>query len=145
MAVIVEFVMFMACLMYIVVLPRDSDPKTVDRTFLRLISPDLLHIFDQIMSLIPFATKTDMYEALKKADKRAATVDDFLAVLRQEHLMPTAFSQLKDLWTQHAAAYFPEPEKDQDGTQDGGQVTKVATASVPTPPSSPRAASGGQG
>ena len=119
------------------------DPRDDDLTYLRLISPELLHIFDQTMSLIPFAT--DMYEALKKADKRAATVDDFLAVLRQEHLMPTAFSQLKDLWTQHAAAYFPEPEKDEDGTQDGGQVTKVATASVPTPPSSPRAASGGQG
>ena len=97
------------------------------------------------MSLIPFATKTDMYEALKKSDKRAATVDDFLAGLRQEHIMPNAFSQLKDLWTKHAASYFPVPEEDVDESQDGGQVTKVMAASVPTPPSSPRAADGGQG
>jgi hypothetical protein len=142
MAVIVVFVMLMVCLMYIVLLPRDSDPKTVDRTFLRLISPDLLHIFDQIMSLIPFATKTDMYEALKKADKRAATVDDFLAGLRLEHSTPNAFTQLKDLWTQHAAAYFPEPEKDEENAEGGGQGTQLFSAAVPTPPTSPRAAGG---
>jgi len=134
--------MFMVCLMYIVVLPRDPDPKTDDRTYLRLISADLLHIFDQAMSLIPFATKTDMYEALRKADIRAATVDDFLAGLRLEHSMPSAFTQLKDLWTKHAAAYFPEPVQDVGKAATGGQGTQLFSAAVPTPPTSPRGAAG---
>ena len=123
------------------------DHKKDDRTYLLLISPDLLHIFDQTMSLIPFATKTDMFDALKAADKRAATVDDFLAALRLEHSMPNAFTQLKDLWTQHAASYFPEPKKDEEETEGGGQATqRVCLASVPTPPASPpRAAGGSQG
>ena len=134
--------MLMVCLMYIVVLPREPDLMSHDRSYLRLISADLLHIFDQTMSLIPFATKTEMYEALKKADKRAATVEDFLAGLRLEHSMPNAFTQLKDLWTQHAAAYFPEPEQNAGNAVTGGQGTQLFSAAVPTPPTSPRAAGG---
>ena len=123
MDVMVKYVILMVCLMYIVVLHRDADPKNDDSTFLRLISPDLLHIFDQTMSLIPFATKTNMYEALKKADKRAATVDYFLAGLRLEHSMPHTYAQLKDLWTQHATAYFSVSKKDEEETEGGCQVT----------------------
>ena len=132
----------MVCLMYIVVFPRDPDPTNLDRSFLRLISPELLHIFDQTMSLIPFATKTDMYEALKKADKRASTVEEFLAGLRLEHSMPNAFTQLKNLWTQHAAAYFPEPVQNVGDAETGGQGTQLFSATVPTPPTSPRGAAG---
>ena len=134
----------MVCLMYIVVFPRDPDPKNQDRSFLRLISPELLHIFDQTMSLIPFATKTDMYEALKKADKRASTVEDFLAGLRLEHSMPNAFTQLKDLWTQHAAAYFPQPEHNAGNDVTDGQGTQLFAAAVPTPPTSPLGEGGSQ-
>lgn len=111
------------------------DVRDEDRTLLRLISPELLHIFDQTMSLIPFATKTDMYEALKAADVKVANVETFLAGLRLEHSMANARTQLIDLWKQHATAYFPEESKDMDVTEEGG---KVFSATVPTPPSSPK-------
>ena len=44
-----------------------------------LISSTLMHIFEETMSLLPFATRTDMFDALKKADAKALDVDSFLA------------------------------------------------------------------
>ncbi len=40
-----------------------------------LISQPFLHVFDQTMSMLPFVTRTDMFEVIKKADARASYVD----------------------------------------------------------------------
>jgi len=109
---------------------RDGDPPTI-----RLISPELLHIFDQTMSLLPFATKTDMYEALKAADKKASSVDSFLSTLRLEHFQPNSATQLRRLWIDHAKAMFPNEEEDLAAEQAEGGMS--LSASMPTPPASP--------
>jgi hypothetical protein len=44
-------------------------------TDLYLISSPFLHMFDQTMSMLPFVTRTDMFEVIKKADARASDVD----------------------------------------------------------------------
>ena len=56
-----------------------------DGSDLDLISSYLLHIFDQTMSMLPFATRTDMIEAFKRADAKISEVDSFLDTLLAEH------------------------------------------------------------
>jgi hypothetical protein len=51
----------------------------LDGTDFYLISSPFLHMFEQTMSMLPFATRTDMFEAIKKADAKASDVDAFLA------------------------------------------------------------------
>ena len=46
-----------------------------DGSDLYLISSPLLHIFDQTISMLPFATRTDMIDALKKFDVKMSDVD----------------------------------------------------------------------
>ena len=69
-----------------------------DGSDLYLISSPLLHIFDQTMSMLPFATRTDMIEALKMADTKLSDVDSFLATLLAEHDAPGVRAQLQNLW-----------------------------------------------
>ena len=52
-----------------------------DGTDLFLISSPLLHIFNQTMSMLPFATLADMVDLLKMSDTRLSDVDSFLATL----------------------------------------------------------------
>ena len=79
-----------------------------DGTILYLISSPLLHIFDQTMSMLPFATWTDMFEALMKADAKASDVDAFLATLLAKHDASGAQAQLTTLWIGHVSALFQE-------------------------------------
>ncbi len=50
-----------------------------------LISSQFLYMLDQTMPMLSFATRTDMFEAIKKADAKASDVDAFLATLLAEH------------------------------------------------------------
>ena len=58
--------------------------------------------------MLPFATKTDMVDALKKADVKISDIDAFLALLRAEHDAAGARAQLKTLWTGHVRALLQE-------------------------------------
>ena len=117
-----------------------------DGSTLNVISPTLLHIFDQTMAMLPFATRTDMYEALKKTDTRAADIEIFLASLREEHNMPGVRAQLKTLWLRHVKALYPEEVEEQAAAGAsgagapvvGGAVRARATTPPPTPPGSPK-------
>ena len=114
-----------------------------------VISETLLHIFDQTMAMLPFATRTDMYEALRKTDTRAADIEIFLASfkLRAEHNMPGVQAQLKTLWLGHVKALYPEEFQDEAAARasgagaevGGGAVRAEATTPPPTPPGSPNA------
>ena len=53
------------------------------------------------MAMLPFATRTDMYRALRKTDTRVADIEIFLDSLRAEHNMPGVPAQLKTLWLRH--------------------------------------------
>ena len=74
------------------------------------------------MSMLPFATRTDMFEALKKADAKASDVDAFLATFLAEHDPAGARAQLLTLWIGHVRALFQEDEQapGQSGAEGGG-------------------------
>ena len=99
----------------------------------RLISPALLHIFDQTMSMVPFATRTDMIDALKNADVKASAVETFLGNLLLEHSLPNSATQLRRLWVEHARDMYPEEDNDIPEAAGGGAFGAV----VATPPGSP--------
>ena len=117
-----------------------------DGSTLNVISPTLLHIFDQTMAMLPFATRTDMYEALKKTDTRAADIEIFLASLREEHNMPGVRAQLKTLWLRHVKALYLEEVQDEAAAGASGAGVEVVSGAVrarattppPTPPGSPK-------
>jgi hypothetical protein len=69
-----------------------------DGTNLYLLFFPLLHIFDQNMSMLPFATRTNMLEALKLSDTKLSDVDTFLATLLAEHDAQGVWAQLTNLW-----------------------------------------------
>ena len=103
----------------------------------------MLHIFDQTMSMIPFAIKTDMYEAMKRADVRAGDVDSFLASLKAEHDYAGVSAMLRNAWTKYIRQQFPEEETmARSARRVGGQVH--AKAMTP-PPSPPAEGNGGEG
>ena len=83
------------------------------------------------MAMLPFATRTDMYEALKKTDTRAADIEIFLASLREEHNMPGVRAQLKTLWLRHVKALYPEEVEEQaaaGASKPSRQVAKSVTS-----------------
>jgi hypothetical protein len=75
-----------------------------------MISSNFLHISDQIMSELPFAKKTDMFDAIKMADAKASDVDSFLATLLAEHDAVRARAQMKTLLIEHVRALLEEAE-----------------------------------
>ena len=85
------------------------------------------------MSMVPFATRTDMMDALKHADVKASSVDTFLANLLLEHSLPNSATQLRRLWVEHAQDMYPE--EDDDNTQAAGGAAFEAV--VATPPATP--------
>jgi hypothetical protein len=98
------------------------------------------HIFYQTMSMLPFATKTDMFEAIKKADAKVADVESFLATLLAENDAGGARAQLKALWIGHVRALFEEDEDAQAGSLGSGAREVVGggiRARAVTPPDSP--------
>ena len=48
-----------------------------DGAALPLVSEAMLHLFDNSMSMLLLATRTDMLDVLKKKDVKIATVEDF--------------------------------------------------------------------
>ena len=58
----------------------------------------LLHVFDQTISMLPFVTRTDMFDALKKTGVKTSDVDFVLASLLDKHEAVGERAQLKTLW-----------------------------------------------
>ena len=113
-----------------------------DGSDLYLISSPLLHIFDQTMSMLPFATRTDMIEALKMSDTKLSDVDSFLATLLAEHDAPGVRAQLQTLWI--ANVRFILGDEDDAAPAEGAVGAGGAGArrnAAPTPPDSPKQAS----
>lgn len=103
--------------------------------------------------MLPFATRTDMVDALKMSDTRLSDVDSFLATLLAEHDAPGARAQLKTLWIANvrsllgdeddAAPAAPAAGEGAGVGHGGGAVARRQVA--PTPPDSPRDAVDGGG
>ena len=93
------------------------------------------------MSMLPFATRTDMVETLKKADvkTRISEVDSFPDSLLAEHDAAGVRAQLKNLWIEHARAVLQEDDEELPATRAPGGDADVRNR-VPTPPDSPRGA-----
>ena len=69
-----------------------------------------MHMFDQTTSMLPFATRTDTLEAIKKANAKASYVDAFLAILLAEHNAVGARAQLKPLCVEHVREQLLEDD-----------------------------------
>ena len=91
--------------------------------------------------MLPFATRTDMLDALKKKDTKIATVEAFLHALLQEHGEPGVRDHLKKLWTKYVRELHDEEEEDDHNDGEGGTSSNVATirSKAQTPPPSPPA------
>jgi hypothetical protein len=103
---------------------------------LLLISSDLLAMFDEAMFMLPFATRTDMHDAIKNSSGKNEPVQVILDALRAEHDAPGARGQLKTLWRKHACAKFEEgdePAPVSGSRAPAGGVLSKAT----TPPGTP--------
>ena len=83
--------------------------------------------------MVPFAIKTDMFEAMKRADVKAGDVDTFLGSLLAEHETSTARASLRALWTKYIETRFPE---EQPRVRSGhGPLRARAQTPPPSPPS----------
>ena len=103
-----------------------------DGSDLFLISSPLLHVFDQTMSKLLFATRTDMVDALKMSDTRLSDVDSFLATLLAEH---DARAQLKTLWIANVRSLLGDEDACSRGRSRGGSLwwRGCSTPSGPDP------------
>ena len=107
------------------------------------------------MSMLPFATRTDMVDALNMSDTRLSDVDSSLATLLAEHDAPGARAQLKTLWFANVRSLLggeddatPAAPAAGEGAGVGHGAGAVARRQVaPTPLDSPREAGnwGGNG
>jgi hypothetical protein len=98
-----------------------------------LLSPQILHIFDFSMSMLPFAIKTDLANALKSADVVLKAHTDFMQLLLEEHGTHNARTQLKELWVKWIDKnYAEEPSECVQNQAHRRSIGKVAP-----PPASP--------
>ena len=112
-----------------------------DGTPLDVISSQLLHMFDECMSMLPFATRTDMADAMSKADVQYSKIQDLLRDLYAEHDLPGVRVHLKKLWLLHAQEKYDDEEAAGGGAGTG--ASQPGSAPIPgkskTPPGSPLA------
>ena len=99
---------------------------------LRLLTPQVLHIMDRSLWMLPFATPTDLESAAKKVDVAVSTRNSFLAGLLAEHERDDAPGKLKDLWASWIRRKYPGTSDSAAGGGEGGPV--LAGARAPTPP-----------
>ena len=93
-----------------------------------LLSPQVLHIFDFSMSMLPFAIKTDLVNALKSADVALKAHTDFMQLLLEELDMDKARTQLKELWVKWIERnYAAEPSEGVQNQAHRRFIGKVAT------------------
>jgi hypothetical protein len=98
-----------------------------------LLSPQVLHIFDFSMSMLPFAIKTDLVNALKSADVALKAHTDFMQLLLEELETDKARTQLKELWVKWIEKNYAEQPS--EGIQN--QAHRRSIGKVATPPPSP--------
>ena len=92
--------------------------------------------------MLPFATRTDMLDALKNKDVKIATVEGFLHSLQCEHGLPNVRDQLRRLWTKYVRELYSEEEDADDGEGARIGTSKIRSKAL-TPPPTPPAGGGG--
>lgn len=79
-----------------------------DGRLIQLLSPNVLHIMDRSLWLLPFAIRSDLETAAKVADVSLKARSDFLNELLAEHGRPSARAELKELWKQWIKTHYPD-------------------------------------
>ena len=90
------------------------------------LSPKTLHIVDNVFSMLPFVTKSDMIEACKKGNVSLDTRNNFMQTLLEEHKAPGSRDQLKELWTEWLDKYYV--------SEAVGDANEAITGRAATPP-----------
>ena len=75
-------------------------------------------MFDEAVLMLPLATRTNMFDAMKKANAKPETIQTLLDYLRGEHDVPCMLGQLETLWRKHTSVKLeddyepagPEPQ-----------------------------------
>ena len=87
------------------------------------------------MSMLPFAIKTNMVNALKSADVPLKAHTDFMQLLLEEHESAKARPQLKELWEKWIETHYDE-EPTPAAAQN--QAPRSSIGKVATPPGTPK-------
>ena len=87
------------------------------------LSANTLHMLDQALWHLPFATRTDLETAAKKGDHSIEKRTGFLNVLLSEHSCPAAQEQLKNLWNKWLEKNYPDADDVEDEIFEGRCVT----------------------
>ena len=108
-----------------------------DGTSLDVISSQLLHMFDECMCMLPFATRTDLQDARTKADVEMKELHGLLRDLLAEHDLPGVRVHLKKLWLQCDCEKFVDDEE-AAGASTGAGKSQHGSVAMPdkskTPP-----------
>jgi len=94
-------------------------------------------MFDEAMLMLPFATRTDMHDAMRNSTGKNEPVHVILNTLRSEHDAPGARGQLKALWRKYASVKFEEDDEPVAGggpRAPAGSLMSKATTPPATPP-----------
>ena len=93
-------------------------------------------MFDEAMLMLPFATRTDMHDAMRNANGKIEPIQVILDALRAEHDAPGARGQLKTLWRKYASVKFEE--EDEPAAVGGSRAPPGSMMSkATTPPAAP--------
>jgi hypothetical protein len=99
---------------------------------LLVVSTNLLHMFEQTMVMLPFATRTDMYEAVQNSKENKTTkLQEMLNTIRAEHDQPGVRAQLRSLWIARIRAQL-------DDDDEPGAAGAAVLGKAVTPPLSPK-------
>jgi len=97
------------------------------------------------MAMLPFATRTDMFEAIKmqvggptSPPKKLKPIQAWLDDLCLEHDVPGVRGQLKSLWHAHACKRFEEGDEPVAGGGPRASAELMTCKATTPPPSPPR-------
>jgi len=93
--------------------------------------------------MVPFAIKTDMFEAMKRADVSAGDVDTFLDSLLAEHDYPGVSIMLRNAWTKYIRIVFRVRIREEAERPRNGIARVNVRCKATTPPPSPPGKSAG--
>jgi hypothetical protein len=83
-----------------------------------------LHIVDRVPWMLPFTTKTDLKEAVKKADISNKLRNGFLQKLLDDHSIIGARQQLKEHWGKCIESSYGAVEPESAGRGYGAEAEK---------------------
>ena len=87
--------------------------------------------------MLPFASRTDMLDALMNKDVEINSVEGFLHSLQCEHGLPNVCDQLRTFWTKYVRELYNEEEDADDGEGARIGTSTIRSKALTLPPTPP--------